>query len=209
MSSLRSIIVPALAMMLASCSRSDHPSPTAPAPPNVTVLVTHRWGAPAPARVTAVRLEPPFAESTAEADSAGIAVLSLAAGRWLLSAQGYGNGHGGMMEVAGSAGTVGGRPPDTTVFRLRLAPESFASGTILLAGEANHIGTRVDVAGLHWATATFDPSGSWWMRGLPTGHWIAQASRDGFETAAFDLNVPAPGATVTTDTLTMERVPAR
>lgn len=209
MSSLRSIIVPALAVMLASCSRSDHSSPTAPAPPNVTVLVTNLRGAPAAAHVTAIRVDSP-AESSAEADSTGIALLSLPGGRWQLSAEGYGNGHGQMMEVAGSAGTVCERPAgahDTTVFRLRLAPESFASGIILLAGEANHIGTRVDVVGLHWATATYDASGTWWMRGLPTGHWTAQASRDGFWTKTFDLTVPEPGVTVTTGTFTMQRVP--
>ena len=178
-------------------------TPTAP----VAAVVTTATGDPVSGIVvSAVRLDA-AGETVDLTDSLGIAAFDLEDGRWCLSARGP--AAPAPRQVAGSTGRVGGRPPgspDTVLYRLQLADEAVASGSATLAGRGDHSGTTVALAGLA-ATVTTGPSGAWEFTGLPPGVWTALVEHAGFQSAAFDLIVPAPGDTVSRVEWTLQPTP--
>lgn len=178
-------------------------TPTAP----VAAVVTTATGDPVSGIVvSAVRLDA-AGETVDLTDSLGIAAFDLEDGRWCLSARGPAGP--APRQVAGSTGRVGGRPPgspDTVLYRLQLAAEAVASGSATLAGRGDHSGTTVALAGLA-ATVTTGPSGAWEFTGLPPGVWTVLVEHAGFQSAAFDLIVPAPGDTVSRVEWTLQPTP--
>jgi hypothetical protein len=128
-----------------------------------------------------------------ESDEAGESVQRLADGGWLVTA---GPAAGGS-RVAGASLVVAGperAATDTQVVRLVLHTSSRATGTVTLAGRADHSGTIVATeAG---ALAVTDADGAWTLEGLPLGHWTVTMSHPGFRLGIVPLTIGVPGSSV-------------
>jgi hypothetical protein len=189
------------AVLLSALAGCGHESTGGFAPVTVTrataVTVHDALDAPvAAADVFALRLDAVGMLLAAPTDALGIARFTLSEGRWAVSTR-VGGG-AAPAQVAGSIGRVpgsGAGVPDTVLFRLRLATESFATGQSTLAGRADHSGTIVSAVEFPLLAGT-DASGAWTLGGLPPGVWTGYATHLGFKTAVFDLVVPAPDDTI-------------
>ena len=186
-----------LAPVLASCSREPGAALVlAPVERATTVVVHDALDAPVTAlSVFALHLDG-VEVIAAPTDATGAARFTLVAGRWAVSAT-LSPGSG-PAQVAGSTGTVRGAGsglPDTVLYRLRLAPESVASGDVRLAGRLDHSGTLVSIDELPGFART-DQNGAWRLTALPPGIWTGLAIQPGFKIGVFDIIIPAPADTV-------------
>jgi len=194
--------------MLAGCG-GDTPGQLSPAPLAIATLVSVRdahGAAVAGASVFAIRLDAGMLAAAAT-DAGGLAHFTLDAGRYAVSTI-VGSG-AGLAQVAGSTGRVRAPTagaPDTVLFRLQLATESFAEGHVTVAGQTNYAGSIVTAIELPELTTT-DVTGAWRLAGLPPGLWTGTATRLDSPTAVFDIVVPAPDDTVAVATVTLHPVP--
>jgi hypothetical protein len=180
----------------------------APVKRATAVMVHDALDAPvSSATVFALRLDVLGTVVAAPTDAFGIAHFTLAAGRWAVSTR-IGGG-ASPAQVAGSTGFVSGAGvPDTVLFRLRLATESFAAGQVTLAGGTDPASTIVSALELPTITST-DGSGAWTLPGLPRGVWTGYATHFGYLPAVFDLVLPAPDDTISIAHILMQpRSPA-
>jgi hypothetical protein len=197
----RSLVRAALALLLPALSGCSAESKGGITPAPVTrataVAVHDALDTPVTsATVFAVRVDVLATVVASPTDALGIAHFTLGAGRWAVSAR-IGGGSS-PAQVAGSTGFVTASAtgaPDTVLFRLQLATESFVTGHCTLAGRTDHSGTIVSALELPTLAST-NASGAWTLAGLPPGVWTGYATHLGYAPAVFDLIVPAPDDTL-------------
>jgi hypothetical protein len=83
----------------------------------------------------------------------------------------------------------------TAAANLVLLPGCTITGTVTLAGRADHRGTVVDVPVLVSLSVT-DSTGAFELTGIPAGQWSVEASHAGYVTGVSFAQVAAPGDSV-------------
>ena len=191
----------ALAAVLAlSCSSTPTGPRFTPTIHRTTAIVVHdSLGVPADGAT--VRLVAEFDSAgiapviLVTTDVAGVASTVLAQGPWGVHAL----ASGGFRMVAGASFIVPGsaRPEiDTVLVRLTLHTASVARGRVLLAGRTEHGGTIVACPPSPEVIVT-DSSGAFALDLLPLGRWTITSYQLGFRLGLANINLTAPGDTLT------------
>jgi hypothetical protein len=199
--SLPAYVLAALATVLTvSCSEAPTGPPLTHTIRRATAVVVHDSLGTAAVGAT-VRLVAEFDSAgiapvvLSATDSAGIAVATLAQGSWGVHALASGS----VRNVAGATFSIPGltRPEmDTIVVRLTLHTPSVAQGRVLLEARTTHGGTTVACPPAPPVEVT-EPNGAYALDLLPLGHWTITMHHPGFLLGLADINLTAPGETLT------------
>jgi hypothetical protein len=156
-------------------------------PGSVTGLVRLEGGA----RPDGVAIDLGGGGSAATDANGAFSVGGVPAGRWLLTAT-----HPGYEPFFsfGFVEVLPGRATELPTFEMKLS-RGIVSGTALLAGETDHSGVVVQIAGAGNSTTTAE-DGGFRIEGVPEGRYTVRLSRDGF------VGVNVDGVDVTPDEVT-------